>query len=117
MYDRLTRYNARDIPPQSWKIARIAARAFGLHWPFVKNLAVSSFDMLVQTAGQLLSRATSLGTKDEILGKENAAAVEVRRMTLVKRILNIDSGTNLNSARVISNGGKNKNDKSLGKSL
>jgi hypothetical protein len=59
-------------------------------------------------------RTISLVTTAETSGKDRAATVvDVRRMALVKRILNIDSRrTNCGS-----NVGKIKNDKRLGKSL
>lgn len=40
---------------QSWKTARIAARALSLHWRLVTKSFVSSPEMVVQTAGHVVA--------------------------------------------------------------
>lgn len=81
-------------PPQSWKTARIAARASGLHCPLLRNFAVRSLEIWVQTAGhepellpclrtRLVLRAKSVVMSGRF-GSEIAAADEAIRRKLVR---------------------------------
>ena len=89
--------NVCDLPPQSWKTSRMAARASGLHSPPVRNLAVKFFEMSFQTAGQLLPpslRAIRFEMAEksgyDIVGNEKAEAVEARRRVFVRCILAVE---------------------------
>jgi hypothetical protein len=101
----------KNPPPQSWKTARIAARASGLHWPFVKNFVVKALEIWVQTAGHVLSRllrvplALSRARVKRLLAermseKDKADAVEAKRRAVVKCMLDdIERLVNANDGR------------------
>lgn len=70
--------------PHSWKMSLIAARASGLHSPFDRNFAVSSFEMSFHFEGQLLPLVwrENNGRMAETSDNENAAADEAKRRRL-----------------------------------
>lgn len=84
-------YESKDLPPQSWKIKRMAARAFLLQIPSLKKLPVSSWEMLFHTAGQPeLSRPLARANSGRILDtsdKEKAVAIDANGRIFVRSML------------------------------
>ena len=69
----------------------MAARAFGLHCPPVKNFVVRFLEMLVQTVGHAASLRAKRLLTTEASGKDIAEAVDTNRAALVKRIVIVES--------------------------